>query len=293
MTESNDLPLKWADRAQYHAEESHDWDEKVGVPPKATLIWMTPDPLGALASFNQMYEGNVIRSMNDVDDDMRRKALSDVLATHLQAPLENIKVQFLLEGGDRAFQQQLTRQRTAVYAIESLRFAVKGDLAQCTTLPPHLYGTEGSSDPDLSVDFCLEDIVKSWEYTHRKPKDQQRALWDYSIDIIDKVYHHLVDAGMPAEEARGLLPLATAGPIQFTTDMRNLIAHSGNRLCTQAQFHWRSFFVQMVDQPLTTRRRLGRVRQLPTVRCSSRSATSLAAAPSRLASTVPARSVTG
>lgn len=236
---------RWADAAQFHAEEAHDWDEKVGVPPKVTLIWMTPDPLGALASFNQMYIGNVIRRLDDVTDEMRRKALDDMQKTHLQAPLENIKVQFLFEGGDRAFQQQLTRQRTAVYAIESLRFAVKGALGHNTTLPPDLLGTvQDLIEDDEFQDISLVDLMDRGQYLADEHK--KRLKWEYALATVDAVYHQLVNDGMPAEEARGLLPLATAGPIQMTTDMRNLIAHSGNRLCTQAQFHWRSFFYQIV-----------------------------------------------
>lgn len=235
--EKSHLPLRWADGAQFNAE-SFDQDEDLmgthGVIPKVSLIWMTPDPLGALASYNEMYEGNVIRSMDDVDDEMRMKALTNIQKTHLQAPLENIKIQFLLEGVDRAFTHQLVRQRTAVFAQESMRFAVLGDLLDATTLPPSLQGTSRSS----------EDSISDFESDLNK----QRKKWDDVIRHIDKAYHELVDAGMAAEDARGLLPHATATRIQFTTDFRNLIAHSGNRLCTQAQFHWRAVFSQMVAE---------------------------------------------
>lgn len=246
----------WADKAQFHAEEAHDWDEKIGVPPKVTLIWMTPDPLGALASFNEMYIGNVIRSLKDVTDEQRYKALADMQKTHLQAPLENIKVQFLFEGGDRAFQQQLTRQRTAVYAIESLRFAVKGALGHNTTLPPDLMGTvQDLLEDDEFRDFTLDEVMDRAQFLNDAHK--KRMKWEFALNVVDRVYQELVNDGMPAEEARGLLPLATAGPIQMTTDFRNLIVHSGNRLCTQAQFHWRSFFFQIVEQIRTAADPLG------------------------------------
>lgn len=56
---------------------------------------------------------------------------------------------------------------------------------------------------------------------------------------IDAAYHYLVDHGIAAEEARGLLPHCTATRIHYQTDLRALMKVMGERLCTQAQFHWR------------------------------------------------------
>lgn len=224
--------LKWADAQQYHAEPMPDVGD-YGVEPKATLIWMTPDPLGAMATFMGMYAGKVIRSIDDITDDDRQVALENMTKTHLQAPLEVIKLHFLIEGVDRAFTHQLVRQRTAVYAQESLRFAVVGDLKDATTLPPSLWGTVNQYEADDSI-----------------PSDQQnwRNTWDNVIETIDSAYHRLVDSGMPSEEARGLLPTAVATRVHYVTDLRNMKDHAGNRLCTQAQFHWRSIFTQIKNE---------------------------------------------
>lgn len=225
--------IKSGDKQQYEAEP-HVVDGDDGVMPRVSLVWMTPDPLGAVASFNAMYSGRVVRSLDDVTDEDRYQALMDVQQTHLQAPLEAIKLHFLIEGVDRAFTHQLVRQRTAVYAQESMRFAVLGDLLDATTLPPSLQGTQRTEPgEDGSMD---------------KDAQRQRRTWDDAIRAVDQAYHRLVEGGMPAEEARGLLPHATATRIHFITDMRNLKDHAGNRLCTQAQFHWRSVFAQMVQE---------------------------------------------
>ena len=49
----------------------------------------------------------------------------------------------------------------------------------------------------------------------------------------------LIANGVPAEEARGLLPHDTLTRLNYKTNLRNLLDHLGNRLCTQAQFEWR------------------------------------------------------
>jgi flavin-dependent thymidylate synthase len=234
----SDLTRK-GDAQQYDAEP-HETSGDAGVLPKVTLLWMTPDPLGAVAALSAIYSGRVVRSLEEVTDDQRMQALVDVQKTHLKAPLEAVKLHFLIEGVDRAFTHQHVRQRTAVYAQESMRFAVLGDLLDATTLPPSLAGTkrwEKDDRGDHAALFAPNNEAQRW-----------RNLWDDTIKEIDAAYHKLVDAGMPSEEARGLLPHCTATRIHYVTDLRNLSDHAGNRLCTQAQFHWRLVFAGIVQQ---------------------------------------------
>lgn len=243
--EMSDL-IKSGDRQQYPAKPQKLDNPDDGVIPSVKLVWMTPDPLGAMALFTGVYKGRFYEDLSEVTDEDRYEALAQVQKTHLQAPLEVIKLHFLIEGVDRAFTHQLVRQRTAVYAQESMRFSVLGKLIDSTTLPPSLQGTERSGYNPEQGTF--------WEMTHEadyelSDEDQRkRMVWDYTIETIDKAYHHLVESGMPAEEARGLLPHCTATRINYVTDLRNLIAHAGNRLCTQAQFHWRKVFNDIVGQ---------------------------------------------
>lgn len=235
MVKKTSEMLKWADAQQYQAEPMpEDTVGEFGVEPRATLIWMTPDPLGAMATFMGMYAGKVVRNIDEITDDDRQVALENMTKTHLQAPLEVIKMHFLLEGVDRAFTHQLVRQRTAVYAQESLRFAVVGDLEDATTLPPSLWGSVRS--------------VPETDQSYDSDQQRWRNTWDHAIRTIDAAYHRLVDSGMPSEEARGLLPTAVSTRVHYVTDLRNMKDHAGNRLCTQAQFHWRSIFTQIAQQ---------------------------------------------
>lgn len=242
-----DSIIKKGDAQQYEAEPHHG-DPDDGVTPIVRLIWMTPDPLGAVAFFNGIYSGKVYRSLDEVSDEARYQALVDVQKTHLQAPLEAIKLHFLIEGVDRSFTHQLVRQRTAVYAQESMRFAVLGDLIDATTLPPDLLGTQRSDNLAFAEHVSLAELRESREYDMASKEERMRAVWDWAIANVDAAYHMLVEGGMAAEEARGLLPHATATRINYITDLRNLKDHAGNRLCTQAQFHWRMVFNQIVTE---------------------------------------------
>lgn len=239
---SNELH-KSGDKQQYPAQP-HDWDPQRGVIPTVRLISITPDPLGKLAFLNGTYKGVFYDSQEDprITDQDRMQAWVDMHNTHLQAPLEAIKFHFRFDGVDRAFTHQLVRYRTAMFAQESLRFSVVGDLEHNVTLPPSLFGTNPSlheMEDEKAINNSIKDIVESTEYLYASKEQRWRMLHDYTVRIIDHVYTHQIETGMPAEEARGLLPTEVATRINWLTDFRNMKEGAGQRLCTQAQFHWR------------------------------------------------------
>jgi flavin-dependent thymidylate synthase len=212
---------KWADEAMFVAAPMNANRTKDGhVVPKVTLLWMTPDPLGANAAMGRMYKGIPTYHLADISNEEREQFFKDSMATHLRAPLESIKFHFFIEGVTRSFTHQMVRQRTAVYAQESLRFAVKENMANEVSIPPSLAGLPADSPT--------------------------RVIWDEAIDAMDTAYNRLVAAGVPAEDARGITPHAVTTRLHYVTDLRNLAEHAGNRLCTQAQFEWRVVFMEIV-----------------------------------------------
>lgn len=217
---------KYKDVAMFEAEPHTGWDDRRGVLPKVYLQSMTHRPLATMAAMNQMYVGNVIHDLDEVTPEMMEGALDDMSKTHLTAPMEAIRFQFLIEGVDRAFTHQMVRQRMGAYAQESLRFAVIGNLKQAVTLPPSLQGTHPSDTSTTA--------------------GKMRERWDDAVGKIQATYDYLVANGMSQEDARGLLPHAVATRIIYISDFRNMVTHAGNRLCTQAQFHWRDVFSQIV-----------------------------------------------
>ena len=211
--------LRWADAAMYRSEPMPG-DAVLGRP-KVYLLSMTPDPLGVVAAGSMMYEGKVVRNLADVTDEQRRHYFEQITKTHLKAPFELVDFHFMIEGVTRSFTHQMVRQRTAVFMQESLRFAVKENLDAETPLPPSLAGLK---DDDPSV-----------------------RLWRKGINTVQDIYEALVDSGIPAEDARGLLPHQTTTRLHYKTNLRNLQEHAGMRLCTQAQFEWRNVWLQIVD----------------------------------------------
>ncbi len=202
----------WADEGMYSAQPM----EAGG--PRVFIVNATRDPLGTVAAMNGVYKGMIYRDLKEINDEMRRYEWEQVAKTHLKAPLEFIDLHFMIEGVTRAFTHQMVRQRTAVYGQESLRFAVKEDMAAEVDLPPTI-----------------------------REKSPEADAWRSAVEGIEDTYKYLIANGVPAEDARGLLPHATRTRLHYKTNLRNLLDTMANRLCTQAQFEWRFVVARMVE----------------------------------------------
>jgi flavin-dependent thymidylate synthase len=215
----SDEIARYADVAMYKAE-AMERDEQRGVMPKVTLISATPMPLRTMAAATGLYAGKVYRHPADVPESIAITALDDMTKTALKAGLEFIDFHFLLEGVTRGFTHQLVRQRTAVYIQESMRFAVKEGAAGEVAYPP-------------SIVALAED-------------DPRRFVWERACQQVADTYDMLISGGIPAEDARGLMPTNITTRVHYKTNLRGLMEHAGYRLCTQAQFEWRMVWAGIV-----------------------------------------------
>jgi len=227
---------KWADVAMWPAPEHVDPQR-----PKVTVSMCTPDPLGVMAMVNAQYTGRNLTSPSQVTDEERRAAWEAATVSELSTtPLEWIQWSINLENVSRAFTHQLVRTRVATYAQESQRFAVKDNIDDAVKLPPSLAGTR----PDAKfIEDCQAEGVDP--DINRSQEQSWRADWDATLRYIQNTYAALVDTGMPAEDARGLLPTNMLTRIHMRVDMKTLLNLAGMRLCTQAQFEWRAVFAAL------------------------------------------------
>ena len=233
----SDELVKWSDQAMFPAE---DMPEEALTKPRVHLIWATPDPLGAAAAMNNIYEGRVSRSLADVTRAEREQVLNDMQKTVLKLPMENIQFHFLLEGVTRGLTHQLVRQRHAGFAQESTRFAVFGQGVPIPVgLPPSLHGT-------LSAEAWYQ-ADPTWRRQNMSSEQDARLAWEEAMEKVQDVYSDLIDAGMPAEDARGILPTNLLTRVHWIVNLRALHQYAGLRLSTQAQFEWREVFAGIIN----------------------------------------------
>jgi flavin-dependent thymidylate synthase len=215
MTDQQQAIEKYVDASMFRAEPMD-----LGGP-KVYLLDMSSDPLASIAAACLMYEGKPVHNLSEITDEQRWHYAEQVGKTHLKAPLEFVKFHFMIEGVDRAFTHQMVRQRTAVFAQESLRFAVKDNMGEEVTIPP-------------SIAALPEN-------------HPTRQAWDSHLLDTEMFYNYLIGNGIPAEDARAIMPHNVKTRLHYATDLRNLSDHAGNRLCTQAQFAWREVFNLIVE----------------------------------------------
>lgn len=230
---------KWADEAMFESEAMPEGHNPKTDPPKVYLLQGTPDPLGSIAAFSAMYSGKVVRDKRDVTDDERIHHLEEMKKTKLKAPLEAVNLHWMIDGIHRGITHQVVRQRTAVFAQESLRFAVIEGVGDRVALPPSLAGTHEPTDEDLTI-FMSDPSAFA---LHEKNQAQRwRTAWEFLMETNDEIYTYLVNDGMPQEDARGALPTNITTRMNYATNLRNFQEHAGMRLCTQAQFEWRAIW---------------------------------------------------
>ena len=233
---SSDI-VRRADAAQYEREPIP--EEQRGQI-RVRLLNALPDPYGSVAALCAQYTGKVVRDLREVSDDERRTVIDDMLSTVLNGPLEVAQFHWQIEGVTRAITHQMVRSRASFFAQESLRFAVpEGNWSQEIPLPPSLAGAP-------------EERRKYWEPGGKSlagaPESARLLMldeWEDVMVFLQQKYERLINLGMPAEEARGILPHDMPTRIHWVCDLRTLLTEAGKRTCTQAQFPWRLIFAGM------------------------------------------------
>lgn len=207
MTEPSKELSTFVDKAMFDAEDIESGALRA---PKVYLLSATPDPLGSIAAAMMMYEGRVIKDLADITNQERVEYFNECFKTALRAPFETVDFHFMVEGVTRSHTHQEVRQRTAMFAQESMRFAVKDN---------------------------LQDSVRLGPLTAQRKEAATR--YRDALKHIENYYKWAIANGIPAEEARGILPHDTLTRLHHKVNLRNLIDELGKRTCTQAQFEWR------------------------------------------------------
>lgn len=222
MTENHEQQVaRYADVAMYRAKQNPLAAQGEMVVPQVSLVYMTSKPLQVMAAAAELYAGNIVTDPSEVDRGTAERWFRDMTKTALQAPLEFIDLHFFFEGVTRAFTHQVVRQRTAVFVQESQRFAIKENAAREVAYPP--------------------SIAK---LNHDSP---MRLVWERAVAQNSWAYNALINGGIPAEDARGLLETNITTRMHYKTNLRNLIEHSGLRLCSQAQYEWKKVWAGIIS----------------------------------------------
>lgn len=183
---------------------------------KVVLLQCTPEPERMVALAARLcYSPSGI---GDLRKDISRKNVQGlvrkVLSMGHASTLEHVTFTFGIEGISRAASHQLVRHRLASYSQQSQRY--------------------------VSADFGY--------VTPESVSDQPELLAEYKRHMAASValYEKLGKAGVPAEDARFVLPNATETKILVTMNARELSHFFSLRTCRRAQWEIREMALGML-----------------------------------------------
>jgi len=181
------------------------------------LLDHTQDPLRSLyTAYRTAYSALTPMQIERRIEDGRisREAMADFIERRLQtghaSPLEQVWFEFGISGVSRAFSHQFVRHRIGIsFEQQSQRYVKFKDAQFPYTVP---------------------------ESVHRAGLGDKMEA---AFTEIGKLYQELLDAGVPAEDARFLLPNATNTNFKIVVNFQEMLHICDLRLCTRAQWEFR------------------------------------------------------
>mgnify|MGYP004478275239 FL=1 len=184
-----------------------------------TLLYHTPEPERAVATAARLCYAPVggRELMESLTDEKIRKVLTTIMASGHFSTLEHASYTFAVEGVSRALTHQLVRHRLASYNQQSQRYV------KFKEEPPIVRPASVDTNPEAAQAF------------------------DEAIDACWQAYDKLVQAGVPVEDARYILPNACETKIVVTMNIRELMHFFSNRCCNRAQWEIRELAWKMLE----------------------------------------------
>ena len=146
-----------------------------------------------------------------------RSVLKTIMASGHFSTLEHVTYTFAIDGVSRSLTHQLVRHRIASFNQQSQRYVKFAD--GVGMVKPH----------------TVED------------NEEASVIFDEAVAAAEEAYKKLLDAGIPAEDARYLLPNAAESKIVVTMNIRSLLHFFELRCCNRAQWEIRELAWKMLE----------------------------------------------
>lgn len=183
-----------------------------------TLLEHTPNPertvaLAARLCYSPVSIGELREKLESADIE---KFLDKIMSLGHHSVLEHVSFTFAIEGISRVTTHQLVRHRIASFSQQSQRYV---------------------SHKEHFTSIVPDSIAGN---------DEALRIFDAMSDTVHKAYGQLIEMGIPAEDARYILPNSTETKIIMTMNARELLHFFGLRCCERAQWEIRRMSIEML-----------------------------------------------
>ncbi|MBQ9150499.1 FAD-dependent thymidylate synthase [bacterium] len=157
-----------------------------------------------------------VEIFNNITDDKEKKLalIKRIISSGHYSTIEHIQLTFAINNISRAATHQLVRHRHMSFSQKSQRYVKEADF-----------------------DYIIPNAIQ------RQPELLEK--FEAFMQTTSKLYAELVEAGIKKEDARSILPNATASSIVCSLNLRELIHLANLRLCTRAQLEIRTCVAKM------------------------------------------------
>ena len=174
---------------------------------KVKLLSYPPEPEKVVASAARLCYSDKCGAeiMDNFSDEDVKRFLTRLRSLGHLSPFEHASFTFAIDGVSRALSHQLVRHRIgASYSQKSQRYVKEGQF-----------------------DYTVPDTIAD--------KKEQKAVFEQAMAYLQTCYNELLAAGVPAEDARYLLPNACTTNLVVTMNARSLLHFFEQRCCMRAQ----------------------------------------------------------
>ncbi|MDR3253424.1 MAG: FAD-dependent thymidylate synthase, partial [Endomicrobium sp.] len=186
---------------------------------KVKLIKFTQDPekICAVAARLCYSSADVDEILDKFTEDKIKKLLFKVISSGHHSVLEHASFTFGIENVSRALLAQLTRHRIASFSVQSQRYVKFKN----------------------GIEFIIPGTINKNKILLEKYKN--------ILKNIETLYKEFLDADIPAEDARYILPTASATKIIITMNARELRHFFSLRCCNRAQWEIKDMACRMLN----------------------------------------------
>lgn len=161
---------------------------------------------------------NIYDSDSAQDEEKMLKLINRVISSGHYSTIEHVQVSFAISNISRACSHQLVRHRHMSFSQKSQRYVKeKGQF-----------------------EYLTPDTIAKNDELNKKFDDFMAKISDFYIE--------LTESGIPAEDARAVLPNAASTSMVASLNLRELIHLANLRLCTRAQTEIRILVKRMCDE---------------------------------------------
>ncbi|MCL2530014.1 MAG: FAD-dependent thymidylate synthase [Coriobacteriia bacterium] len=186
---------------------------------QVSLLYHTLEPERAVATAARLCYAPIgaAELMETMSEEDVSKVLKVIMKSGHHSALEHASYTFAIDGVSRALTHQLVRHRIASFNQQSQRYVAL------------------TGEPEVIIP---ETISKDAELA---------AVFHTAIDTAYNTYQSLLDAGVPAEDARYILPNACISKIVVTMNVRELLHFITLRCCRRAKWEIQELGNKMLE----------------------------------------------